>query len=202
MGFLLNNCTFKVYATELINFCHPFDCDNSDLNDFFSNDALNYHSELLGKTYCFTLDENPKIIVCAFTISNDSIKTFLLPNARKKKVIKEIPREKTMKSYPAVLIGRLGVNKNYRFIEGETERTGKQLMDFIKSWFIDGANKTGCRFIVVDSYNDVGPLRYYAENLFIPLFSSAEQEKEYTGIPVEDSIPTRLMYFDLIVLNR
>ena len=36
-----------------------------------------------------------------------------------------------MKSYPAVLIGRLGVNTNYRFIEGETERTGKQLMDFI-----------------------------------------------------------------------
>lgn len=107
-----------------------------------------------------------------------------------------------MKSYPAVLIGRLGVNKNYRFIEGETERTGKQLMDFIKSWFIDGANKTGCRFIVVDSYNDEGPLRYYAENLFIPLFSSDDQEKEYTGIPVEESIPTRLLYFDLIVLKR
>ena len=160
MGFLLNNCTFKVYDSELINSCEPFDCGNTDLNDFFRNDSLNYHSELLGKSYCFTLDENPQVIVCAFTISNDSIKTFLLPNARKKKVIKDIPREKTMKSYPAVLIGRLGVNTNYRFIEGETERTGKQLMDFIKSWFIDGANKTGCRFIVVDSYNDAGPLKY------------------------------------------
>jgi len=28
-------------------------------------------------------------------------------------------------------------------MEGEEERTGKQLMDFIKSWFIDGANKKG-----------------------------------------------------------
>lgn len=202
MGFLLNNCTFKVYNTELINSCEPFDCDNSDLNDFFRNDAINYHSELLGKTYCFTLDENPQIIVCAFTISNDSIKTFLLPNARKKKVIKDIPRAKTMKSYPAVLIGRLGVNKNYRFIEGETERTGTQLMDFIKSWFIDGANKTGCRFIVVDSYNEPRPLRYYTENLFIPLFSSDDQEKEYTGLPVEAILSTRLMYFDLIVLKK
>ena len=61
--------------------------------------------------------------MCAFTISNDSIKTFLLPNARKKKVIKDIPRQKQMKSYPAVLIGRLGVNKNYRSIENETDRT-------------------------------------------------------------------------------
>jgi hypothetical protein len=82
-----------------------------------------------------------------------------------------------MKSYPAVLIGRLGVNKNYRFIKDETDRTGKQLMDFIKSWFIDGANKTGCRFIVVDSYNEVGPLKYYSDNEFIPLFSTNEQEK-------------------------
>jgi hypothetical protein len=202
LGFLLTNCTFQIYNSELIDFCQPFDCDNSDLNDFFRNDALNYQSELLGKTYCFTLDENPQIIVCAFTISNDSIKTFLLPNSRKRKVIKDIPREKIMKSYPALLIGRLGVNKNYRFIEGDTERTGKQLMDFIKSWFIDGANKTGCRFIVVDSYNEVGPLKYYTENNFVPLFSTDDQEKEYTGIPLEANLSTRLMYFDLIVLKR
>ena len=202
MGFLFDKCTLQVYNEELEVFCNPFDCGNEDLNDFFQNDALNYQSELLGKTYCFTLDENPKIIVCAFTISNDSIKTSFLPNSRKKKVIKDIPRQKQMKSYPAVLIGRLGVNNNFRSVVGEKDRVGKQLMDFIKSWFIDGANKTGCRFIVVDSYNEVRPLRYYAENLFIPLFSSDDQEKEYTGIPLEESIPTRLMYFDLIVLKR
>lgn len=201
MGFLLDNCTLKIYDIEVINSCQPFDCDNSDLNDFFRNDAINYYSELLGKTYCFTLDENPAIIVCAFTISNDSIKTFLLPNARKKKVIKDIPRQKQMKSYPAVLIGRLGVNKNYRFIKNETDRTGKQLMDFIKSWFIDGANKTGCRFIVVDSYNEIIPLKYYSDNEFIPLFSTDAQEKEYTGINVDDKLETRLMYYDLIILK-
>lgn len=201
MGFLLDNCTLKIYDSEVINSCNPFDCDNTDLNDFFRNDAINYYSELLGKTYCFTLDENPKIIVCAFTISNDSIKTFLLPNARKKKVIKDIPRQKQMKSYPAVLIGRLGVNKNYRFVENETDRTGKQLMDFIKSWFIDGANKTGCRFIVVDSYNEAGPLKYYSDNEFIPLFSTEEQEKEYTGIDSDAKLETRLMYYDLIILK-
>ena len=149
MGFLLNKCTLKIYDSEVINSCQPFDCGNSDVNDFFCNDALNYYAELLGKTYCFTLDENPEIIICAFTISNDSIKTFNLPNARKKKVNKDIPRQKQMKSYPAVLIGRLGVHKNYRLVNDETDRTGKQLMNFIKSWFIDGANKTGCRFIHV-----------------------------------------------------
>ena len=202
MGFLLDKCTLQLYNEYLEGYCEPFDCDNEDLNDFFRDDALNYQSELLGKTYCFTLDENPKIIVCAFTISNDSIKTAHLPNARKKKVIKDIPRQKQMKSYPAVLIGRLGVNKNFRNIEGETERTGKQLMDFIKSWFIDGANKTGCRFIVVDSYNTLKPLRYYKENDFVELFSTEEQEKEFTGLKPEDTLETRLMYYDLIVLSK
>ena len=200
MGFLLENCTLKIYDKSILQNCQPFDCDHPDLNDFFANDVLNYSMELLGKTYCFVLDDDPSVIVCAFTISNDSIKTTHLPNARKKKVTKVIPREKQMRSYPAVLIGRLGVNKNYRMVEGEVERTRKQLMDFIKSWFIDGANKTGCRFIVVDSYNEPKPLRYYVQNDFVSLFSSEEQEKEFTGLKTEDTLITRLMYFDLIVL--
>jgi len=200
LGFLLEKCTLKVYDGEVINACHSFDCAHPDLNDFFCNDAINYHSELLGKTYCFLLDENPQHIVCAFTISNDSIKTINLPNNRKKQVIKDIPDEKRMKSYPAVLIGRLGVNKDFRFIEGEDERTGKQLMDFIKSWFVDGKNKTGCRFIVVDAYNTPTPLKYYEDNGFKYLFSTEQQEKEFNGFNAEYELKTRIMFYDLIVL--
>jgi hypothetical protein len=179
-----------VYNQEIVDNSQPFDCANKDLNDFFSNDAINYSAELLGKSYCFTLDENPEIIVCAFTISNDSIKTSNLPNARKKKVIKDIPRPKQMRSYPAVLIGRLGVHKDFRNVEGEDQRIGDQLMDFIKSWFVDGANKTGSRFIVVDAYNESKPLRYYKSNGFIELFSTEEQEKEFTGVFEDEKLDT------------
>lgn len=201
MGFLLEKCTLRVYNQEIVENCQPFDCANKDLNDFFSNDATNYSAELLGKSYCFTLDKNPEIIVCAFTISNDSIKTTNLPNARKKKVIKDIPRPKQMRSYPAVLIGRLGVHKDFRNVENEEQRIGDQLMDFIKSWFVDGANKTGCRFIVVDAYNEIKPLRYYNSNGFIELFSTEEQEKEFTGVSEDQKLDTRLLFFDLIVLG-
>lgn len=201
MGFLLEKCTLQVYNEDILKECEPFDCSNPDLNDFFSNDVIPYSSELLGKTYCFTLDENPKIIVCAFTISNDSIKTTHLPNNRKKKVIKDIPRPKQMRSYPAVLIGRLGVHKDFRNIDGENQRIGDQLMDFIKSWFIDGGNKTGCRFIVVDADNDFKPLRYYKHNDFVELFSTEEQEKEFTGLNPEDELKTRLLFFYLIILK-
>ncbi|MEO8151324.1 MAG: GNAT family N-acetyltransferase [Bacteroidia bacterium] len=201
MGFLLNKCTLHVYNHNILKSCESFDCGNLDLNDFFANDAINYSSELLGKSYCFTLDENPQIIVCAFTISNDSIKTINLPNSRKKKVIKDIPRPKQMSSYPAVLIGRLGVHKGYRNIDGEAQRIGDQLMDFIKSWFVNRSNKTGCRFIVVDAYNEFKPIRYYKNNGFIELFSTEDQEKEFTGLTENNKLLTRLMYFDLIVLS-
>ncbi len=202
MGFLLENCTLEIYNQKVIDNCQPFDCDNQDLNEFFAKDAINYSSELLGKSYCFILDKNPSIIVCAFTISNDSIKVLNLPNSRKKKVNKDIPHSKQMRSYPAVLIGRLGVHKDFRNIEGEDQRIGDQLMDFIKSWFVDGANKTGCRFIVVDAYNSFKPLRYYSNNGFLELFSTDKQEKEFTGIPDDEELATRLLFFDLIVLSQ
>lgn len=201
MGFLFEKCTLKPYDAETLRYCQPFDCGNTDLNDFFAADVLHYTAELLGKSYCFTLDEDDKQIVAAFTIANDSIKTYSLPNARKKKVNAEIPRQKQMKSYPAVLIGRLGVGTAFRKMAGEEKSIGDQLMDFIKFWFIDSANKAGCRFIVVDAYNEEAPLRYYKRNGFEVLFSSEEQEKQYTNQPAEKELLTRLPYFDLIVLS-
>ncbi|MFV5703337.1 hypothetical protein ACM55F_15825 [Flavobacterium sp. XS2P12] len=38
---------------------------------------------------------------------------------------------------------------------------------------------------MVDSYNEVGPLKYYTENNFDTLFSPEEQEKQYTGLKVD-----------------
>jgi hypothetical protein len=87
-------------------------------------------------------------------------------------------------------------------VNDDGKTVGDQLMDFIKSWFIDKANKTGCRFIVVDSYNENKPLNYYKRNGFIQLFSSEEQEKEYTNVIDEEYLATLLLYFDLILLSK
>ncbi len=194
--FLYEKCTFCSLSESTIKSLNDFDCGDIDLNDFFKNDCLNYSNELIGKTYCFTLDDNPSEIVCAFTVSNDSIKANHLPNSRKKKVSKNIPREKRMHSYPAVLIGRLGVNSKYK-----NKGIGKELMSFIKSWFINSNNKTGCRFLVVDSYNEETPLNYYQQNDFIFLFSNENQEKEYKVLDIDSPLKVRLLYFDLITLR-
>jgi len=195
LKFLESNCSFEVLDEALINSTNLFECSNLDLNDFFQNDSIAFASELMGKSYCFTLDSDSKNIVCSFTISNDSIKTSILPNARKKKLLKNIPPEKRFKSYPAVLIGRLGVSKDFTSLG-----IGTELLNFIKSWFIEINNKTGCRFIIVDSYNTVEALNFYQKNGFNFLFSSEEQEKKATDFGSEEQIKTRLMYFDLISL--
>ncbi len=195
MKFLESSCSFEVLDEELINSTKLFECSNLDLNDFFQNYCIAFANELMGKTYCFTLDSDSKNIVCSFTISNDSIKTSILPNARKKKVLKNIPSQKRFKSYPAVLIGRLGVSKEFTSLG-----IGTELLNFIKSWFIDRDNKTGCRFIIVDSYNTNEALNFYKKNGFNFLFSSEEQEKTATDVSNDSQIKTRLMYFDLITL--
>ena len=56
--------------------------------NFFTNDSFAYAKELLGKTYCYKLDENPEKVVCAFTLANAGVRVSDLPNARKKNRIK------------------------------------------------------------------------------------------------------------------
>ena len=196
MDFLYNKCTLTVLNNNTSEECTFFDCGDKDLNEFFEKDCHFYSNELLGKSYCFKLDSESTVIVCAFTLSNDSIRVSYLPNARRKKVTSEIPQAKQMKNYPAVLIGRLGVNVDYR-----KKNIGDELMNFIKSWFIDGQNKTGCRYIVVYAYNNSKALSYYGKNGFQFIFSTEEQERNYTKDTREGSLTTRLLYFDLITLK-
>lgn len=161
------------------------------MDEFFAKDAIPYKEKLLGNTYCYLLDEDPSKMVCAFTLSNDSIKVDQLPNSRKKKINGNVPREKQMRRYPAVLIGRLGVNKDFT-----RKGVGRELLDFIKKWFVQPDNKTGCRYLVVDAYNLPKVLSFYQSNDFNFLFSTEEQEATNSSLLIP--LMTRYMYYDLI----
>lgn len=187
---------FAELTRELLEKATPFSCGNADLDDFFFQDCFDYATALFGKSYCFYLDCEESIeIICAFTVSNASIFTNRLPNARKKKVGAEVPFVKRDLIYPAVLIGRLGVNVKFQH---SGEYIGTYLLDFIKFWFTEPNNKTGCRYLVVDAYNTEVPLTFYQKNGFKFLFSTEEQEKEYRNIASSYPLETRLMFFDLI----
>lgn len=168
-----------------------FDCGNADLTDFFCNDAVDYQKQLLGQTMFFRLKTSGKI-VCAFTLSNDSVKVDDLPNNRKKKIHKNIPRVKNRKSYPATLIGRFGVSSNF-----QGRHIGSAVMDFIKSICItEDANK--CRFLIVDAYNTKEAINFYSRNGFSFVFSTEEQEKDYYAKDGKKELKTRFMYYDLL----
>lgn len=173
-----------------------FDCSNPDLNDFFINDAIDYVNALMGKSYCFTLKSDLSQVVCAFTISNDSL-NLREHSSRKNNVNRNIPNAKRMKTYPAVKIGRLGVSKDFQKMG-----VGSQLMNFIKAWFIHPENKTGCRFVIVDAYNEEGSLAYYHKNGFKYLYQSEAKEGEQYGLREGDELNTRIMHFDLKPLTE
>ena len=192
---LQNRCGGIPYPVTAQGELESFSCGDDDLDDFFHNDASLYAEQLLGKTYYFATEGNDPQIVCAFTLANDSIKAALIPNSSRNKIQRKIPNSKRTRSYPAVLIGRLGVSKEF---QGKNISVGSQAIEFIASWFIHPNNKTGCRFIVVDAYNKSNILHFYEKNGFKYLYSTEELEKEANNIPLEDKLSSRMMYLDLI----
>jgi len=91
-----------------------------------------------------------------------------------------IPLEKRYSTLPAVKIGRLGVSER-----AQCNKLGTNILDFLKVWFTH-KNKTGCRFIVVDAYNNPRTINFYEKNGFKFLVDGNKNDS------------TRIMYFDLI----
>ena len=195
---LLQETQMILYTKRVQDACDPFSCGDGkieqDLNDFFANDADLYREELLGKTYCFITKVKPYQIVALFTISNDSIKTTYLDRSTSNRLNRHINNAKRGRSYPAVLIGRLGVDEHF---QGGGRFVGTQILDILKDWFTDENNKTGCRFMVVDAHNHPRTLHFYEQNGFKYLHKTEDEEREYYHIPEDEPIHTRLMYFDL-----
>jgi len=158
----------------------PFDCGDADLNDFFLNDSLAHLKELLAVTY--VLESRAKTIAF-FSVLNDRISSEDTDRKSLQKIRKTLPVKKRYRSFPAVKVGRLGVHKDYA-------RTGigTKILNAIKASFTTN-NKTGCRFITVDAYNNECTIKFYLNNGFIFL----------TGQDKDDA--TRLMYFDLKRFN-
>jgi len=186
---LIRDCERLILSEEQV--ITDFDCGDVDLNDFFNCDALAYKSQMLSRTYFFRHKSSGKV-VCAFSFSASSIKTSDLPNSRRKKVKEHIPMEKSLKSYPAILIGRLGVATEF-----SGQSAGSQLIDIIKNFslvmFPDFV-----RFLLVDAYNEPAVIRFYQKNDFTQVFSTEAQEKEAYRQAISESLRTRYMFYDMM----
>lgn len=153
-----------------------FDCGDSDLNSFLLNDAQKHQENLLSVTY---LVEDANGIIAFFSVFNDkiSIQDVESGNQWKKRFKGTFASGKQFRSYPAVKIGRLGVNENYK-----GSGIGTAILDYIKILFITD-NRTGCKYITVDAYSQ--SISFYEKNKFQYMTISDEKDD------------TRLMYYPL-----
>jgi GNAT superfamily N-acetyltransferase len=154
-----------------------FTCDDDDIDEFFHKDSIAGAAELMSVTYAWR--ENGRAIAF-FSVSNDAIKKEHCPRSAWERVQGLLPRQKRYKSMPAVKIGRLGVHSDCK-----RSGCGSRIMDYLKVWFTQ-QNKTGCRFLLVDAYNNEEVVAFYQKNGFKFLVGTDEKEE------------TRIMYFDLI----
>jgi len=188
------NLEFDCEAFELSadNLITDFDCGDEDLNGFFNADAILYQNERLGKTFFHRHKQTGKI-VCAFSLSADSVKTFLLTNNRRRKVRELLPHEKSLQSYPAMLIGRLGVSTEFG-----GQGVGTQLMKIIKDFCYYNFEHY-VRFLTVDAYNKSEVLNFYAKNDFELLFLTEEDERQNLkrSLNSDEPLNSRQMFFDL-----
>ena len=86
MECLLDTCFLSVLTENILNECETFTSGDEDMDEFFYKDALDYARFRMGKSYCFRLNANPRIIVACFTVSNDSIRIFDLGSSKKNKM--------------------------------------------------------------------------------------------------------------------
>ena len=204
MAFLEENCILDVLTDDILKECHPFVCGDDDMDEFFQKDALNYTRYKMGKSYCFRMKDSIETIVACFTVSNDSIRIYDLPNSRRNAMWGITHREKMLTRYPGVLVGRLAVASQF-----SGKGIGSEIIDFIKMWFLDDANKTGCRFAIVDAKNELNVLHFYEKNGFKSLFPQEIDEDLYTRPPRDENdkkermlnprkLRTRLMFCDLL----
>lgn len=171
-----------------------FDCGDGDLNDFFRDDALAYKNQLLATTYFLqpigAIESRSFAPMALVSLLNDSI--LITPEEKRgektgfwRQFKKILPYPKRFyPAYPAVKIGRLGVNKAiWRY------GTGTALLNLLKEFFLT-ENRTGCRFLTVDAYNEDKTINFYRKNGFGFLYKKDSGEK------------TRTMYFDLMRFRR
>jgi GNAT superfamily N-acetyltransferase len=152
---------FSIFAG--FSCCSPDDRDH-DLDDFIHNDAQSHLANHMAVTYGFFLEGITQPLGFA-TLQNDSIKV-------------QTPGYQ-YKSSPAVKVGRLGINNR---IQGHG--FGGKLMLMIKEFMLTN-NRTGCRYITLDAYNNPRILKFYTQNGF----------KDFQELPPKRR--QKLMYFDL-----
>ena len=146
-----------------------FDCrvngkDEQGLQEFIEKEARDYREKNLGVTYLVLLKGQ---VVGFLTLAMTSIRLERMMGEEK---IAGVPFE----NYPALLVGRLAVDKRFRRRE-----IGSKICSWCLGLARDLSRIVGCRYVTLHARQEV--VQFYTRNFFI--VSEAEKDK-----------PTKLLY--------
>ena len=109
-----------------------FDCGDEDLNDFLHNEAHLYEEALMAATYLVVALSSRKVLAY-FSLANDKISLTDFESKtefnrfRKQRFV----NEKRLRSYPAIKIGRLAIDRSMR-----NQSIGTYLLEYVSSCLI------------------------------------------------------------------
>lgn len=159
------------------SYLESFKCAEGDLNDFLLDEAKDYETELLAKTYLVVNEENGDLIAY-FSLLNDTVRLEETEKSTANRINRKIPNSKRRKHYPALKIGRLAVDTRYAGMG-----IGEEILKTICRLFRRG-NRTGCCFLTVDAL--ASATGFYEAKGNFRFFTEKDKDDD-----------TRLMYFDL-----
>jgi hypothetical protein len=130
----LTDLIFKELDRDVV--IEPFDCGDQTINSFLNNLALLNQERKLSKTYTFCLKDSNKVIAF-LTLSASQLNT---GDARIFGIDK----------VPVVLLGRLGVDKNYK-----NKNLGIALINIAIEKSIEASKIIACRLLMVETALDM-----------------------------------------------
>lgn len=130
---------------------YNFDSGYEHLNNFLYNEIKDYLKESYLQAYLLK-DEKRKILIGYITLSAAYLH-------RRTKTIKKIFKKKGY--IPALLIGRLGIDKNFR-----RQNMGTFLLTKAKDIGIEIAKKIGCRVLFIEALATKEAISFYRKLKF------------------------------------
>lgn len=156
-----------------------FDCGDRDLNEYFQEEALLNKAALVGQPYYLYEATAETIPVALIDLCNDSVRRKSSKQQPGYSQAADVEESKHYPFLPAVKITRFGVNLPF-----QGNDLGSHTLNMIKKLFIT-ENRTGCRFLTIDAYNNEKVLYFYQKNEF-KFFYDKDKDKA-----------TRSMFYDL-----
>ena len=133
-----------------LDFTEDDKSDPLEIHKFYYEDLKRYQESKLS-TVRFI--KNKDAIVGYFTVSMNAIELDKLDKDEKVKGT-------TPKKYPAMLIGRMGIDKKYRY-----KGLGSEICIFCRGLAIETSQKVACRYVILHTTEDKVP--FYEKSGFI-----------------------------------